>query len=583
MTRTCPGRRNGYVSAPRNVFASASSGRRHPLRELGGAGHPDPAVHLLRVDDDERDPGIPLQMTKLEAAARRVEAHDLVALGVDPDDGRVRRAVRPQRRHGADEGIVLQEGALRGGEAGHVVTTNGLAFLIPSRQRRIDAWPSCCCGHRCPISPAVASIRSRADRAGALVALEGNRPAISGWMLDERGRSGATSTCSSTASSRGRRRPSAARTGSTSCPRSQEDEMTELLVGTKKGLFVLEGEPRAAFEVTARAFAGEPVEYAMRDPRSGRVPRLGDLAVLRRPKIWLRRRPGRRVAAGRGRRAARGRRRGARADLGDRAGRGRRRPLRRRRPRRAVREPRRRRDVGAQPRPLGAPDAAGVAAGRRRAVPALDRALAGRARPARGRRSPPSASGSPTTAARPGARQQRHRPRATCPRTRRTRRSSSASTTSAARAARPERLFMQFHGGVYRSDDAGASWIDIGDGRPAVGLRLPARGRPGRPRQRLRDPAHRRRGPGDARRRACASTRRATRARPGRRAATGCRSGDAYLTDPARGVRLGRRGRRRSSSTSAPPRARSSAPATRARTGRRSPTHLPPVYSVRTA
>ena len=45
--------------------------------------------------------------------------------------------------------------------------------------------------------------------------------------------------------------------------------MTELLVGTKKGLFVLEGEPGAGFEVTARAFAGEPVEYALRDPRSG--------------------------------------------------------------------------------------------------------------------------------------------------------------------------------------------------------------------------------------------------------------------------------------------------------------------------
>jgi photosystem II stability/assembly factor-like uncharacterized protein len=26
----------------------------------------------------------------------------------------------------------------------------------------------------------------------------------------------------------------------------------------------------------------------------------------------------------------------------------------------------------------------------------------------------------------------------------------------------PERLFMQFHGGVYRSDDAGESWLDIG-------------------------------------------------------------------------------------------------------------------------
>ena len=41
--------------------------------------------------------------------------------------------------------------------------------------------------------------------------------------------------------------------------------MTELLVGTKKGLFVLEGDPAEGFEVTARAFAGEPVEFALRD------------------------------------------------------------------------------------------------------------------------------------------------------------------------------------------------------------------------------------------------------------------------------------------------------------------------------
>jgi photosystem II stability/assembly factor-like uncharacterized protein len=47
--------------------------------------------------------------------------------------------------------------------------------------------------------------------------------------------------------------------------------MTELSVGTKKGLFVLEGEPGSEFGVAARAFAGEPVEYALRDPRSGRL------------------------------------------------------------------------------------------------------------------------------------------------------------------------------------------------------------------------------------------------------------------------------------------------------------------------
>ncbi len=48
--------------------------------------------------------------------------------------------------------------------------------------------------------------------------------------------------------------------------------MTELLVGTKKGLFVLEGDPASgsAFDVRARAFAGDVVEYAIRDPRTGR-------------------------------------------------------------------------------------------------------------------------------------------------------------------------------------------------------------------------------------------------------------------------------------------------------------------------
>jgi photosystem II stability/assembly factor-like uncharacterized protein len=47
--------------------------------------------------------------------------------------------------------------------------------------------------------------------------------------------------------------------------------MTELLMGTKKGLFVLDGDPESGFEVTARAFAGEPVDYAMRDSRTGRL------------------------------------------------------------------------------------------------------------------------------------------------------------------------------------------------------------------------------------------------------------------------------------------------------------------------
>jgi photosystem II stability/assembly factor-like uncharacterized protein len=46
--------------------------------------------------------------------------------------------------------------------------------------------------------------------------------------------------------------------------------MTEVLVGTKKGLFTLQGESGSPLEIAARAFAGEPVEFASRDPRSGR-------------------------------------------------------------------------------------------------------------------------------------------------------------------------------------------------------------------------------------------------------------------------------------------------------------------------
>jgi hypothetical protein len=46
--------------------------------------------------------------------------------------------------------------------------------------------------------------------------------------------------------------------------------MTELLVGSKKGLFVMRGDPGEPFELVHRAFAGDVVEYAVRDPRSGR-------------------------------------------------------------------------------------------------------------------------------------------------------------------------------------------------------------------------------------------------------------------------------------------------------------------------
>jgi photosystem II stability/assembly factor-like uncharacterized protein len=46
--------------------------------------------------------------------------------------------------------------------------------------------------------------------------------------------------------------------------------MTELLVGTRKGLFVLKGSTSEGFEVVHRAFEGNVVEYATRDARTGR-------------------------------------------------------------------------------------------------------------------------------------------------------------------------------------------------------------------------------------------------------------------------------------------------------------------------
>jgi hypothetical protein len=61
--------------------------------------------------------------------------------------------------------------------------------------------------------------------------------------------------------------------------------VTELVLGTKKGLFVLRGGCDSGFEVVARAFDGEPVDYATRDLRTGRL-----FATVSSPfygpKIW---------------------------------------------------------------------------------------------------------------------------------------------------------------------------------------------------------------------------------------------------------------------------------------------------------
>lgn len=52
--------------------------------------------------------------------------------------------------------------------------------------------------------------------------------------------------------------------------RESTNDTVEVLAGTKKGLFVLRGPRGGRLAVAARRFAGQTVEYAVRDPRSSR-------------------------------------------------------------------------------------------------------------------------------------------------------------------------------------------------------------------------------------------------------------------------------------------------------------------------
>ena len=119
--------------------------------------------------------------------------------------------------------------------------------------------------------------------------------------------------------------------------------MTELVVGTKKGLFLLEGEADGGsadrFEIGTRAFAGQPVDYAMRDPRSGRL-FAAVTSPFYGPKLFYTDGdPGSDWEQAEGVALPGGRGPGARAHLGDRCRRGAGNAVHGRRSRRAVREP----------------------------------------------------------------------------------------------------------------------------------------------------------------------------------------------------------------------------------------------------
>jgi molybdopterin converting factor small subunit/photosystem II stability/assembly factor-like uncharacterized protein len=106
----------------------------------------------------------------------------------------------------------------------------------------------------------------------ALQAIESHLPRLKGWILDERGEL--------------RRHVNVfvndRRVGLDQPVRKTEqlfliqaitggnNEAREILVGTKKGLFILRGTGDGPMQVVARRFAGQVVEYAMYDDRSGR-------------------------------------------------------------------------------------------------------------------------------------------------------------------------------------------------------------------------------------------------------------------------------------------------------------------------
>jgi photosystem II stability/assembly factor-like uncharacterized protein/molybdopterin converting factor small subunit len=99
--------------------------------------------------------------------------------------------------------------------------------------------------------------------------LERSNPKLSGWVLDERGDlrrhvavflAGERVDGGAAVAAGDRLEIIGAVSGGSE---------TELLVGTRKGLFVLRGDPDGEMTVVARSFPGSNVEFAIRDRRSG--------------------------------------------------------------------------------------------------------------------------------------------------------------------------------------------------------------------------------------------------------------------------------------------------------------------------
>ncbi|HEX2165163.1 MAG TPA: exo-alpha-sialidase [Thermoanaerobaculia bacterium] len=110
--------------------------------------------------------------------------------------------------------------------------------------------------------------------------LERDHPPLAGYVLDERGRlrphvhvflgSGRVDLAAPVAPA-DELTVVTAISGGSGGGLATDAGAVELLVGTRKGLCVVRGERGGPFEVAGRAFAGDVVEYARRDPRTGRV------------------------------------------------------------------------------------------------------------------------------------------------------------------------------------------------------------------------------------------------------------------------------------------------------------------------